>query len=475
MGIQTQYIDSHQSLASKDMISFNSNRMRKRLLLIGYNFSPEPTGIGKYSGEMVKWLVSHGYDCTVITSYPYYPFWKVQEPYSKRRFWYTIEDSADPKSGGRQRVFRCPQYVPSKPSGLKRILLDLSFSFSACFPALSLLAGKRFDYVMTIAPSFKVGLFGILFRKFQNAKFLYHIQDLQIEAAQDLKMIRSKNTLDVLFRIEKYILRRSDVVSSISPSMVAKVKNKINRDVVLFPNWTDVNSFFPIADKANLKRKYSYLPSDKIILYSGAIGEKQGLDSIITIADQLRDLRDVKFIICGSGPYKDDLQDMAAKLNLQNLDFMPLQSYADFNDFLNFADVHLVIQKEGAADLVMPSKLTTILSVGGLAIITANPGSGLYALVHEHNIGVLVDTEKTDDLKECILKVLNGDYRIIKENARNYAEKYLSIDNILHSYEVAIENGNVGRGTGYIVNPTLRKRVLPTVLPGMPHSKAAQH
>ncbi|RZK36711.1 MAG: colanic acid biosynthesis glycosyltransferase WcaI, partial [Hymenobacter sp.] len=43
--------------------------MKKSFLLIGYNFHPEPTGIGKYSGEMAYWLAEHGHDCTVITAY----------------------------------------------------------------------------------------------------------------------------------------------------------------------------------------------------------------------------------------------------------------------------------------------------------------------------------------------------------------------------------------------------------------------
>ena len=94
--------------------------MKKRLLLISYNFYPEPTGIGKYNGEMISWFVSKGYDCTVITSYPYYPYWKVQEPYYKKRFWYTIEESVDSKSGGSLRIYRCPQYVPAKPSGCQK-------------------------------------------------------------------------------------------------------------------------------------------------------------------------------------------------------------------------------------------------------------------------------------------------------------------------------------------------------------------
>ena len=417
--------------------------MKKRLLLISYNFYPEPTGIGKYNGEMISWFVSKGYDCTVITSYPYYPYWKVQEPYYKKRFWYTVEESVDSKSGGSLRVYRCPQYVPAKPSGVKRIILDLTFFLSAALPLLRLVFSKKIDYVLTIAPSFQIGLLGVLFKKFQRSKFLYHIQDLQIEAAQDLKMIKSAKVIKLLFKIENYILNRSDVVSTISPGMVRKVKSKTKNDVLLFPNWTDTNSFYPIKNKTNLKKEFSYLPSDKIVLYSGAIGEKQGLDSILNIADQLRNVTDLKFIICGSGPYKKELQNLADQLKLQNVNFMPLQDHSKFNDFLNLADVHLVIQKASASDLVMPSKLTTILAVGGLAIITANPGSGLYSLVKEHNIGVLAEAENTDSLKECILKVINGDYQRNCGNARKYAEDYLSTEEVLLSYEASIQMGKV--------------------------------
>ena len=65
--------------------------MSKRVLLIGGNFSPELTGIGKYNGEMIDMLASQGYDCTVITSYPYYPHWKVQEPYTTSSGWFKRE------------------------------------------------------------------------------------------------------------------------------------------------------------------------------------------------------------------------------------------------------------------------------------------------------------------------------------------------------------------------------------------------
>jgi hypothetical protein len=52
-----------------------------RILLHGINYSPELTGIGKYSGEMAEWLAAHGHEVRVVTAPPYYPAWKVREDY----------------------------------------------------------------------------------------------------------------------------------------------------------------------------------------------------------------------------------------------------------------------------------------------------------------------------------------------------------------------------------------------------------
>ncbi|WP_071781121.1 WcaI family glycosyltransferase [Adhaeribacter aquaticus] len=408
--------------------------MKKRVLLIGYNFSPELTGIGKYSGEMMTWLAKRGYDCTVITGYPYYPYWKVQEPYFKNRFWYKTENQ-DFESGGHMKVYRCPMYVPAKPSGLKRILLDFSFMVSAFLILFKLLFVKKYDYVLTVAPSFQFGLLGTLYKKIRKGKLIYHIQDMQIEAARDLNMINSPKVIDTLFRMENYIFQKADVVSSISDEMVHRIEKKANKPVYLFPNWADTTKFYPIEDSSELKREFGFDPADKVILYSGAMGEKQGLEAILYAAKELQHISQLKFVLCGSGPYKETLQALADKLKIFNIVFLPLQPIDKFNRFLNIADLHLIIQKANASDLVMPSKLTTILAVGGLALITSNKESGLHKMVSKHNLGILVEAENPVALYKGILKAISEDNTHKITNARLYAEKYLSLDNVMTSFE----------------------------------------
>jgi len=74
----------------------------------------------------------------------------------------------------------------------------------------------------------------------------------------------------------------------------------------------------------------------------------------------------------------------------------------------------------------MPSKITVILAVGGLALDTADPGSGLYEEIEKHRIGILVNAEDTDALLEGIKNALLNDNDDIRSNARNYAVDHLS-------------------------------------------------
>jgi colanic acid biosynthesis glycosyl transferase WcaI len=98
-----------------------------KILIYGINYSPELTGIGKYTGEMGAWLAAENHDVRVVTAPPYYPEWRVTEGYNNA-YSRSIE--------GNVEVVRCPLFVPSKPSALTRLLHLSSFSVSSAFPVL---------------------------------------------------------------------------------------------------------------------------------------------------------------------------------------------------------------------------------------------------------------------------------------------------------------------------------------------------
>ncbi|RYY07765.1 MAG: colanic acid biosynthesis glycosyltransferase WcaI [Sphingobacteriaceae bacterium] len=409
---------------------------QKRILLIGGNFYPELTGIGKYNSEMMDWLAENGDICTVVTTYPYYPDWKIKEPYHKKSYWFSREYKAtDSGLGNSIKIYRCPHFVPANPSGLTRILSDISFCLSCSIMMFLSLFKKKYDYVITVSPPFLTGILAVMYKKIKGAKFFYHVQDLQIDAAADLQMIKSRILIEFLFKIEKFIMKRANMITSISEGMITRIREKSPESKIqFFPNWVDVNVFYPVTEKRVLKEAYGFDVQDKIVLYSGAIGEKQGLEAILNTANVLKNKFNLKFIICGSGPYKKKLEELKSVLKLNNVFFMPLQPANKLNEFLNMADVHLVIQKTNASDLVMPSKLTAILAVGGLAVITAPTQSSLHKIIKNNQMGILAEPENQTALNEAIELALNQNDGEIKNNARNYAQQYLSINQILKRY-----------------------------------------
>jgi colanic acid biosynthesis glycosyl transferase WcaI len=417
-------------------ILFTSALMKKeKVLLISHNFFPEPTGIGKYNGEMIEWLAKDGYDCTVVTTFPYYPYWKVQAPYTNR--WYKKEILNFSEGAAPVKVYRCPSYIPAKPTGVKRMLQDMSFwLFKSWVIFKILLSSQKFDLIITVAPPFHLAYLGLMVKKFKGGKLIYHIQDLQIEAAQDLSMLSNKKMLDKLYSIELNILSKADFVSTISEGMIEKVKAKAKKDILFFPNWADTTYFHPMANRSELKQQWGYQADDIVFLYSGAIGEKQGLENIIHVAELLKNTNRIKFIICGSGPYRDKLITLASNKSLNNINFLPVQDKDTFNKFLNMADFHLVLQKANAGDLVMPSKLTTILAVGGVSIVTCSPGTSLYNVVSKYDLGYIIEPDDHKILADTILDIVSnpGNADSKRTNARNYALNYLNIDNVMTTF-----------------------------------------
>lgn len=398
--------------------------VKKRILVLGINCLPELTGIGKYTGEMITWLAENGHETTMVTGFPYYPNWKVQKPYTGNGY------KKEKAHGDNLTIYRCPLYVPSNPSGLKRLIHESVFFVSAGFVVFTLLFKKKQDIIFAIAPPFHLAILALFYRFFRGGRIVYHVQDLQIEAAKELNMLKPW-MFNWLFSIEYFILRKMNFVSTISEGMMARLAKKIPKKIMFFPNWVDTESFHPLSDRKLLKLKWGYSQDDHIVLYSGSIGEKQGLDSLIRIADNLKDNENIKFLICGTGPYKQELIRMTEEKMLKNIAFLPLQGYDVFNEFLNMADVHLVLQKANASDLVMPSKLTSILAVGGLALVTANPGTTLYDVIKAHDMGVVIAAENEDMLGKAIVYISENDHERFRTNARKYAEQYLDKRNIL--------------------------------------------
>lgn len=403
------------------------------ILIIGINFYPEPTGIGKYTSEFAFSLAEKGFLVSVISAFPYYPQWKIFKGYSNK--WYKKEIIKGVS------VTRCPLYVPVSLTGLNRMLQDFSF-FITAFGSLfaKMLSGKSYDLVFIASPSFMSGFLGLFYKVFyRKTKFVYHIQDLQVDAAEELGMIKSKVLINILKWGEGLILKSADFVTTISGGMEKRIKAKPYKikQQYLFPNWVDFDNIYKKVPDNTVLSHLGFPLDKKLVFYSGAVGEKQGLEMVVEAAKlATKKLPDFIFLIAGSGPYAEILKQTAAEEKLTNLFFIDLQPTVIFNELLNYAFLHLIIQKDKASDLLLPSKLTNILAVGGIAIVTASPGTTLFDIINSNKLGKVIEPENLDTFWNA-LEEINAEpaaMEELKRNALEYAARYLEKDSIINGF-----------------------------------------
>ncbi len=401
-----------------------------KILVYGIHYHPDMIGIPKYSGEMSEWLAARGHNVEVITGKPFYPDWEVDSEYKKKGWFFTE------KLNG-VKVRRCPLYVPKNASALKKIIHEGLFVLASLIYWLPKIFSRP-DIIITVCPPFPSGILSVLYSKIFRVPMVYHVQDLQIDIAKDLNMIKNDGLLNLLFGIEKFIMKNSTKVSTISEGMWNKIVSKgiPNKRMMMFPNWVDANVIYPMSKEESLKKEFGFSNRQKIVLYSGNLGQKQGLEHLVEVAEELQGNNEIQFLIVGNGTGKADLVKMAREeKKLENVHFHPLQPYEKLSALLATGDVHLVLQKKDASDLVLPSKLTSILASGGCPIVTANPDSSLEEVVNGNKMGVVIEPENTRALKDAILKAISGDMENIKSNARNYSKENLDKDNILSNFE----------------------------------------
>lgn len=393
-----------------------------RILIHGVNYAPEWTGIGRYTGEMAAWLARRGHAVRVVTAPPYYPAWRVADGYSARR--YRRERDGD------VAVWRCPLWVPKRPTGVTRIAHLAGFA-AASFPVVLAQRGFRPDLVLAVAPTLLCAPAALALARSCGARTWLHVQDFELDAAFSLGLLASPRVRRGLEGVERRLLGRFDRVSTISARMRGRLvaKGVPEARTVLFPNWADLEAIRPLNHESPLRKELDIPPTACVALYAGNMGEKQGLDVLVAAARHLAGRPDVLLLLCGDGAAAPRLARAAE--GLANVRFLPLQPPERLGDLLGAADLHLLPQRAGAADLVMPSKLTGMLASGRPTVATAAPGTEVFEVVR--GCGVVVPPERPEALADAIRDLADAPARReeLGRAARRYAERNLGRDAIL--------------------------------------------
>lgn len=387
-----------------------------RVVVWGINYAPEFTGIAPHSVALCEFLHQHGYDVEMVTSFPYYPTWR-KRPEDRGQLYRTDNVHGVP-------VHRCWHFVPSRVSALKRIAHEGSFVFTSTLRMFSL---RRPDVYVVISPPLLLGTAAWLVGKLKRAPFVFHVQDMQPDAAVGLGMLKQSWFTRALYGLEAFAYRHAARVSGITLGMLKSFRGKgvLEAKLVCFPNAIDLKTDEAPPQRGGFRKRHGFADDEFLAVYAGNLGVKQGLGVLLETAELLRNQR-IRFLICGDGAQREALAARAAEMTLPNFSMLPLQAGPDYRALLVDADICFITQQAGAGSAFFPSKLLGLLAESKPVVTVASPECELALSLREGNFGVNVPPDQPGELAAELEALAKDPRRLAEYGAagRRFVEQF---------------------------------------------------
>jgi glycosyltransferase involved in cell wall biosynthesis len=309
----------------------------------------------------------------------------------------------------------------NKMSFFKRVLSFFSFIFFAFSNGLK---QKDIDIIYATSTPLTIGIPAILLKWFKRIPFIFEVRDQWPRIPIEMNIIKNKIIIKILQCLEKFLYEQSAGIVALSPGMADGIKSIIGNDrkVVVVPNSSDLDTFSPANDGSKIRKEHGW-ENKFILIHFGAIGKANGLEFLIEAARKLRNEREIHFVIIGDGSEKERLINIAAKLKLENIEFIGSISKDVLKNYVAAADVSLVIfANYPILEHNSANKFFDSLAAGKPILL--NYSGWQRELLEKNNAGFGIDIHNLEQFSANILKLYKSKeiLNVMGKNARRLAE-----------------------------------------------------
>lgn len=389
---------------------------RKHILVISQYFYPEEFRINDMCVEWVK----RGYKVTVLTGYPNYPQGKYYDGYgcfkNTKQRWNGID------------IIRIPLIARGKGS-VKLALNYFSFVISGFFWAKT--TRIKADYVFTFEVSpMTQALIGVWYSKRRKIPNYLYVQDLWPENVEIVTGIHSPLVIKPIEAMVNHIYKNCDVIFATSPSFVKEIQKRVKHNkkkVKYLPQYAE-DFYQPVE-----REPVAEIPDDDSfkIIFTGNIGQAQGLEILPKTAKLLKGNENVKFVIVGDGRDKDnflkqiadnDVHEMFIMVDRQPAERIPKLLAACDAAFISFMPDPLF-------EKTIPAKLQSYMACGMPIIAVANGETK--RIIEEARCGICSQIGNIYELSNNINILINANIYEMRVNSLGYSNSKFSKNKLM--------------------------------------------
>ena len=391
------------------------NHSSMKILLLNQAFvSPDEPGHTRHF-EMAKFLQKRGHELVIVASDLNYQ--TGQRTVARRGiFTEQITDGV--------RILRAYIYPALHRSYVWRVISFLSFMFSSVWTALQV---KDVDLVMGTTPPIFQAVSAWLVARMRGKPFLLEVRDLWPEFGVGMGVLKNPVVIALARQLERFLYAQATHILVNSPAYKDYMlgMGMPEEKITFIPYGTDVEMFNPQVDGSSIRRELG-LEGKFIVLYAGAIGQANDIDTLMRAAQRLNGEGKICFVLFGDGKERLRLEDKARQLRLTNVIFAGVRAKKDMPSVVASADVCLaILQDIPMFRTTYPNKVFDYMAAGRATVLVID---GVSRRLIESSKGGLFVQPGDDELLAKTILDLSKDLERVQQmglNAREYLVKHL--------------------------------------------------
>jgi hypothetical protein len=268
----------------------------------------------------------------------------------------------------------------------------LTFYFGAL--GRLLFTAGRGDAVVALTDPPLLGIGTWLAARLCGARIFHWVQDVYPEIAI---VLTGHRWLKIVEPLRNLAWRRSDGCVTLGSDMAGTLSRAgvAAEKIHLCPNWAPAGLTVQPRHAADSLRTAWRLEGKFVVAYSGNLGRVHDLGPVLAVAETLRAESGIVFVFIGGGAQRGQLESQAVERGLTNVRFFPAQPRERLAETLALGDVHLVTLLSGCEDLVFPSKLYGVATVGRPVVFIGPRECEIARLVTERGLGQAFSRDET--------------------------------------------------------------------------------
>lgn len=242
---------------------------------------------------------------------------------------------------GQVTVVRTYTFSSIHRSYLSRLFSFISFTLTA--PLALLAAGKAHVMLISSPPLFSC-MSGWLICKLRKIPYVLEVRDLWPDSAVQMGIVKNNWLIWLMKQMERLLYSDAQKIICLTEGIKTDISSRgwPETKLEVVTCGVELDRLYYDEEARTRIRETQGWSNKKVVMYFGAMGEANNLSLVVKAANELKENKDIFFVLIGDGMKRKDLERQIAKDELENIQILPPVPKEEAKNYLSASDLCLV-------------------------------------------------------------------------------------------------------------------------------------